>query len=48
MRSLLVAAWFVAIGTPAIALADGRALAIDRIQDLTLVGARAESVVYRG
>jgi len=45
MRLLLVAALCVPVGTPVIAHGDGRALDPGH---LTLVGARAESVVYRG
>jgi hypothetical protein len=45
MRALLVAVSLVAAVTPAIALGDGRALQLDH---LTLVGSRAETVVYRG
>src|SRR5258706_3643850 len=45
VRALLLAVLLVATVTPLIALGDGRALGLDH---LTLVGARAEIVVYRG
>src|SRR5262245_66354725 len=45
MRRLILAAAFAALATPAMAFAKERTLALDH---LTLVGARSETVVYRG
>jgi hypothetical protein len=47
MRLLLVAVLLIGIGTLVTAFAGERLLRLD-VKDLTLVGARAESVVYRG
>ena len=48
MRVLLVVMLLVAAIAPAGAKDRGRTLRLDPIGDLTLVGARAETVVYRG
>jgi hypothetical protein len=48
MKVLLVAALLVAAATPSAASGNGRTLRLEPVGDLTLVGARAEAVVYRG
>jgi hypothetical protein len=48
MRALLVAVLLVAAATPSLAAGNGRTLRLEPVGDLTLVGARAEAVVYRG
>lgn len=48
MRMLLVAVLLAAAVTPVAAAGNGRSPKFDRISDLTLVGARAETVIYRG
>jgi hypothetical protein len=49
MKALCLAVLLsVAAGTSLAAPAGARALPLDRISDLTLVGARAEAVVYQG
>jgi hypothetical protein len=49
MKALCLAVLLsVAAGTSVAAPAGARALPLDRISDLTLVGARAEAVVYQG
>jgi hypothetical protein len=48
VRLFLAFVCLVATATPLVARADGRTLALDRMSDFTLVGARAETVVYRG
>jgi len=47
MRVILAGILLVVIGIPVTAVAGGRLLRLD-LKDLTLVGARAESVVYQG
>jgi len=48
MIALLVAVLLVAAATPSAASGNGRTLRLEPVGDLTLVGARAEAVVYRG
>jgi hypothetical protein len=48
MRALLVAVLVVAAATPSLGAGNGRTLRLEPVGDLTLVGARAEAVVYRG
>jgi hypothetical protein len=48
MRVILVAALLLAGGTPLAASGNARTLALEPVRNLTLVGARAEVVVYRG
>jgi hypothetical protein len=48
MRALLVAVLVVAAATPSLGAGNGRTLRLEPVGDLTLVGARAEGVVYRG
>jgi len=48
MKALLVAVLLVAAATPSAASGSGRTLRLEPVGDLTLVGARAEAVVYRG
>jgi hypothetical protein len=48
MRVILVAALLLAGGTALAASGNARSLALEPVRNLTLVGARAEAVVYRG
>jgi hypothetical protein len=48
MRVILVATLLLAAGTPLAARGNARTLALEPVRNLTLVGARAEAVVYRG
>lgn len=48
MKPLLFVALLLAATAPVLAGDQNRTFRLDRVSDLTLVGARAESVVYRG
>ena len=48
MRTTLFAVLFAAVCIPVMAIGNDRAPMLERVSDLTLVGTRAERVVYRG